>query len=144
MRKNKISSRSCLSKLQPFVVLFAPCAALLWVEIAAFKKTAVDHSVIVCLLLVLLLQIDLSPGCLQVVLILWMSLYRAADSFRYSCDICGKKYKYYSCFQEHRDLHAVDGNPEDFSSVCILTFGISALYLYINREQKTPTLRLVP
>ncbi|KAM4528022.1 zinc finger protein 618 isoform 2-T7 [Odontesthes bonariensis] len=29
-------------------------------------------------------------------------------SFRYSCDICGKKYKYYSCFQEHRDLHAVD------------------------------------
>ncbi|XP_031133700.2 zinc finger protein 618 isoform X7 [Sander lucioperca] len=30
------------------------------------------------------------------------------DSFRYSCDICGKKYKYYSCFQEHRDLHAVD------------------------------------
>ncbi|KAL0965493.1 hypothetical protein UPYG_G00281990 [Umbra pygmaea] len=31
-----------------------------------------------------------------------------ADSFRYSCDICGKKYKYYSCFQEHRDLHAVD------------------------------------
>uniref|UniRef100_A0A4W5PVB3 C2H2-type domain-containing protein n=1 Tax=Hucho hucho TaxID=62062 RepID=A0A4W5PVB3_9TELE len=32
----------------------------------------------------------------------------AADSFRYSCDICGKKYKYYSCFQEHRDLHAVD------------------------------------
>ncbi|XP_036070349.1 zinc finger protein 618 [Oryzias melastigma] len=30
------------------------------------------------------------------------------SSFRYSCDICGKKYKYYSCFQEHRDLHAVD------------------------------------
>ncbi|CAL8279375.1 unnamed protein product [Merluccius merluccius] len=30
------------------------------------------------------------------------------DNFRYSCDICGKKYKYYSCFQEHRDLHAVD------------------------------------
>lgn len=37
-----------------------------------------------------------------------------AGSFRYSCDICGKKYKYYSCFQEHRDLHAVDGNPEVF------------------------------
>lgn len=34
----------------------------------------------------------------------------SAGSFRYSCDICGKKYKYYSCFQEHRDLHAVDGN----------------------------------
>nr|XP_054600371.1 zinc finger protein 618 isoform X13 [Nothobranchius furzeri] len=33
-------------------------------------------------------------------------------SFRYSCDICGKKYKYYSCFQEHRDLHAV-GDPFD-------------------------------
>lgn len=33
-----------------------------------------------------------------------------SGSFRYSCDICGKKYKYYSCFQEHRDLHAVDGN----------------------------------
>lgn len=32
-----------------------------------------------------------------------------ADNFRYTCDICGKKYKYYSCFQEHRDLHAVDG-----------------------------------
>lgn len=32
-----------------------------------------------------------------------------AGSFRYSCDVCGKKYKYYSCFQEHRDLHAVDG-----------------------------------
>uniref|UniRef100_A0A3P8WL07 Zinc finger protein 618 n=1 Tax=Cynoglossus semilaevis TaxID=244447 RepID=A0A3P8WL07_CYNSE len=32
----------------------------------------------------------------------------AEGSFRYSCDICGKKYKYYSCFQEHRDLHAVD------------------------------------
>lgn len=31
------------------------------------------------------------------------------DNFRYTCDICGKKYKYYSCFQEHRDLHAVDG-----------------------------------
>ncbi|XP_039362040.1 zinc finger protein 618 isoform X4 [Mauremys reevesii] len=30
------------------------------------------------------------------------------DNFRYTCDICGKKYKYYSCFQEHRDLHAVD------------------------------------
>ncbi|XP_018595860.1 zinc finger protein 618-like isoform X1 [Scleropages formosus] len=35
-----------------------------------------------------------------------------ADSFRYTCDICGKKYKYYSCFQEHRDLHAVD-DPYD-------------------------------
>ncbi|CAG02034.1 unnamed protein product, partial [Tetraodon nigroviridis] len=35
--------------------------------------------------------------------------------FRYSCDICGKKYKYYSCFQEHRDLHAVD---ETGSYVC--------------------------
>lgn len=33
------------------------------------------------------------------------------DNFRYTCDICGKKYKYYSCFQEHRDLHAVDGEP---------------------------------
>ncbi|XP_037707010.1 zinc finger protein 618 isoform X8 [Choloepus didactylus] len=32
------------------------------------------------------------------------------DNFRYTCDICGKKYKYYSCFQEHRDLHAVDVN----------------------------------
>lgn len=31
------------------------------------------------------------------------------ENFRYMCDICGKKYKYYSCFQEHRDLHAVDG-----------------------------------
>ncbi|XP_029467752.1 zinc finger protein 618 isoform X3 [Rhinatrema bivittatum] len=31
------------------------------------------------------------------------------NNFRYTCDICGKKYKYYSCFQEHRDLHAVDG-----------------------------------
>ncbi|XP_069603906.1 zinc finger protein 618 isoform X4 [Ranitomeya imitator] len=30
------------------------------------------------------------------------------DNFRYTCDVCGKKYKYYSCFQEHRDLHAVD------------------------------------
>nr|XP_045229629.1 zinc finger protein 618 isoform X15 [Macaca fascicularis] len=40
------------------------------------------------------------------------------DNFRYTCDICGKKYKYYSCFQEHRDLHAVDvfsveGAPEN-------------------------------
>ncbi|KAF7241004.1 hypothetical protein EYD10_12483 [Varanus komodoensis] len=35
-----------------------------------------------------------------------------ADNFRYTCDICGKKYKYYSCFQEHRDLHAVD-DPYD-------------------------------
>ncbi|XP_063000520.1 zinc finger protein 618 isoform X2 [Elgaria multicarinata webbii] len=34
------------------------------------------------------------------------------DNFRYTCDICGKKYKYYSCFQEHRDLHAVD-DPYD-------------------------------
>lgn len=33
----------------------------------------------------------------------------STDNFRYTCDICGKKYKYYSCFQEHRDLHAVDG-----------------------------------
>ncbi|XP_041049262.1 zinc finger protein 618 isoform X3 [Carcharodon carcharias] len=33
-------------------------------------------------------------------------------NFRYMCDICGKKYKYYSCFQEHRDLHAVD-DPYD-------------------------------
>uniref|UniRef100_A0A3Q3VPS8 C2H2-type domain-containing protein n=1 Tax=Mola mola TaxID=94237 RepID=A0A3Q3VPS8_MOLML len=38
-------------------------------------------------------------------------------SFRYSCDICGKKYKYYSCFQEHRDLHAVDGNWEFLESI---------------------------
>lgn len=37
--------------------------------------------------------------------------------FRYSCDICGKKYKYYSCFQEHRDLHAVDGNGANFSGL---------------------------
>ncbi|XP_064533275.1 zinc finger protein 618 isoform X14 [Pseudopipra pipra] len=40
------------------------------------------------------------------------------NNFRYTCDICGKKYKYYSCFQEHRDLHAVDvfsveGAPEN-------------------------------
>lgn len=35
-----------------------------------------------------------------------------ADNFRYTCDICGKKYKYYSCFQEHRDLHAVDGESD--------------------------------
>ncbi|XP_064027137.1 zinc finger protein 618 isoform X3 [Pogoniulus pusillus] len=35
-----------------------------------------------------------------------------ANNFRYTCDICGKKYKYYSCFQEHRDLHAVD-DPYD-------------------------------
>ncbi|XP_043575992.1 zinc finger protein 618 isoform X3 [Chiloscyllium plagiosum] len=35
-----------------------------------------------------------------------------AKNFRYMCDICGKKYKYYSCFQEHRDLHAVD-DPYD-------------------------------
>ncbi|XP_048876460.1 LOW QUALITY PROTEIN: zinc finger protein 618 [Brienomyrus brachyistius] len=35
-----------------------------------------------------------------------------ADSFRNTCDICGKNYKYYSCFQEHRDLHAVD-DPYD-------------------------------
>ncbi|XP_041262670.1 zinc finger protein 618 isoform X9 [Onychostruthus taczanowskii] len=34
------------------------------------------------------------------------------NNFRYTCDICGKKYKYYSCFQEHRDLHAVD-DPYD-------------------------------
>lgn len=40
----------------------------------------------------------------------WSLCVCTADSFRYSCDICGKKYKYYSCFQEHRDLHAVDGN----------------------------------
>ncbi|XP_040338001.1 zinc finger protein 618 isoform X24 [Herpailurus yagouaroundi] len=43
---------------------------------------------------------------------------RGSDNFRYTCDICGKKYKYYSCFQEHRDLHAVDvfsveGAPEN-------------------------------
>ncbi|KFQ08241.1 Zinc finger protein 618, partial [Haliaeetus albicilla] len=42
----------------------------------------------------------------------------STDNFRYTCDICGKKYKYYSCFQEHRDLHAVDvfsveGAPEN-------------------------------
>lgn len=43
--------------------------------------------------------------------VLFLSLIcSSAGSFRYSCDICGKKYKYYSCFQEHRDLHAVDGN----------------------------------
>ncbi|XP_043914663.1 zinc finger protein 618-like isoform X4 [Protopterus annectens] len=34
------------------------------------------------------------------------------NNFRYTCDICGKRYKYYSCFQEHRDLHAVD-DPYD-------------------------------
>ncbi|KAF7217188.1 transcript variant X5 [Nothobranchius furzeri] len=42
-------------------------------------------------------------------------------SFRYSCDICGKKYKYYSCFQEHRDLHAV-GDP--FDSVVLPVDGL--------------------
>lgn len=68
-----------------------------------------------------LLQIDLSAGGLQVVLTLRMLLSRAAGSFRYSCDICGKKYKYYSCFQEHRDLHAVDGNPGDLSLIHIVT-----------------------
>lgn len=50
-----------------------------------------------------------------------------AGSFRYSCDICGKKYKYYSCFQEHRDLHAVDGNVEVFFfllTVCMMLFFI--------------------
>ncbi|XP_054600367.2 zinc finger protein 618 isoform X7 [Nothobranchius furzeri] len=41
-------------------------------------------------------------------------------SFRYSCDICGKKYKYYSCFQEHRDLHAVD----PFDSVVLPVDGL--------------------
>ncbi|KAM9793737.1 zinc finger protein 618 isoform 1-T2 [Syngnathus typhle] len=40
---------------------------------------------------------------------------RPTSGFRYSCDICGKKYKYYSCFQEHRDLHAVDGNGANFN-----------------------------
>ncbi|XP_028830303.1 zinc finger protein 618 isoform X3 [Denticeps clupeoides] len=41
-----------------------------------------------------------------------LSIIHKADSFRYTCDICGKKYKYFSCFQEHRDLHAVD-DPYD-------------------------------
>lgn len=40
-----------------------------------------------------------------------LSGHSLTGGFRYSCDICGKKYKYYSCFQEHRDLHAVDGKP---------------------------------
>ncbi len=39
----------------------------------------------------------------------YKSLFSNLGSFRYTCDVCGKKYKYYSCFQEHRDLHAVDG-----------------------------------
>ncbi|XP_068104773.1 zinc finger protein 618 isoform X2 [Hyperolius riggenbachi] len=39
---------------------------------------------------------------------LLQSILPPSDNFRYTCDICGKKYKYYSCFQEHRDLHAVD------------------------------------
>lgn len=43
---------------------------------------------------------------------LYFSVCLFAGSFRYSCDICGKKYKYYSCFQEHRDLHAVDGTQQ--------------------------------
>ncbi|XP_037707012.1 zinc finger protein 618 isoform X9 [Choloepus didactylus] len=39
------------------------------------------------------------------------------DNFRYTCDICGKKYKYYSCFQEHRDLHAVDAAASHLGTV---------------------------
>ncbi|XP_051269157.1 zinc finger protein 618 isoform X7 [Dicentrarchus labrax] len=48
----------------------------------------------------------LSPHCRR--LPICDILMSSTRSFRYSCDICGKKYKYYSCFQEHRDLHAVD------------------------------------
>lgn len=64
----------------------------------------------------------------------------AADSFRYSCDICGKKYKYYSCFQEHRDLHAVDGNELTYLpsllllllSIILFLLGLSIRCLFFN------------
>lgn len=124
MRKNKISSRGCPSKPQPFVVVDSLLAASRSSKrkYLLLKKTAVYYLAIACaqsrqhrfvyLLVTLTLSILLS---------------RAAGSFRYSCDICGKKYKYYSCFQEHRDLHAVDGNPGCFSSVYIVTFELVAL-----------------
>lgn len=52
---------------------------------------------------------NLTPGDQGLSTKLSVFLFPPPDNFRYTCDICGKKYKYYSCFQEHRDLHAVDG-----------------------------------
>lgn len=65
------------------------------------------YCILVLLILCVCLVYRLHKKC-QISLFVFSS----AGSFRYSCDICGKKYKYYSCFQEHRDLHAVDGNQE--------------------------------
>lgn len=140
MRKNKISSRSCPSKLWPFVVVSA-----LQVEIPALKKKNNNNkrrrrriaSWLFCV----------RPHCYRLICQLaarespsrwWLPLSRAAGSFRYSCDICGKKYKYYSCFQEHRDLHAVDGNPGEPSPVCIAASGTCALYSGQTRRLAPP------
>lgn len=98
-------------KLQQSKVLFKFKKIILSVQIAVMDS--VIHkilSIVYLPVLVMYKQCSALSICLSV------------DSFRYSCDICGKKYKYYSCFQEHRDLHAVDGNQEflgQFAWQCI-------------------------
>lgn len=63
-----------------------------------------------------------------------------SDAFRYTCDICGKKYKYYSCFQEHRELHAVDG---ELIFISFLLFISIFFFLHMLATQNFPSIFFV-